>query len=166
MTDQPYFFPPGSSQTSRTYPALYIPIVLLSLLVLYTVVIAVILLVKKFLLFYKCCYCNDGITRPYIPSCLEGLRYFAERCNLDIPSPSNFIDQRFRVIIAACNCCSCLRSISGALKDLKDSVLNLCQCCNNCGMCHYPECNCTCNKPECNEINCGCFSINFRQYSY
>ena len=163
MTDPPYFFPPDSPQVSPTSPVLYIPIVILLLLAFYAVVIAVILLVKKFLRLEKYCHCKDTILGPSFPSCLQGMRYLAERCNMNIPSPSNFVDERCLAITAACQCGFYLRSISGAIKDFKDSIVHFCRCCNNCKICHYPECNCTCNKPECNEINCGCFSINFKQ---
>ena len=163
MTDTPYFYLPDSTQNLLAYPILYIPVIIILLLTFYAGFIAVILLVKKFLRFDKCCHYKDEIIRPSFPSCLEGVRYFAEQCNLSIPSPSNFIDERCRAIVSACQCCHCLRSISDSMKDFKDSIVNFGQFCIYCDMCHCPECNCTCTRPECNEINCGCFSINFKQ---
>ena len=163
MTDLPYFFPPDSPQTSPAYPVLIIPIVIFLLLTFYAGIIAVIMLVKKLLPFNNACHCKGEFIKQSFPSCLERMRYLAERCNINIPSPSNLIDERCRAIIATCQCGGYLRSIFYAMKEFKDSIVNFCQCCNNCNMCHCPECNCTCTKPECNEINCGCFSINFKQ---
>ena len=161
MSNSSYFFPSDSSQVFSTRTIPYIPIIILLLLILYTGVIATILLLKKFIRIGKCCPCKDRVEGISCPSCLEGIRFTAERCNVGIPSPSSIVKMCTQEMGAACMCGNCWRDCSDSMKHIRDGFANCCQCCKVCDVIHFPECKCSCSKPECNEINCGCFSINF-----
>ena len=156
-----YFFPPNSSQVPQYNTIPYILIIILILLIIYTGVIATILLINKFLNVANCCPFKDRAQEVSCPSCLEGMRYTAERCNVDIPSPFSVVRLCTQEISASCKCGSCLRECSKTIKQIRDGFVICCQCCKVCDVFHFPECKCNCTKPECNEINCGCFSINF-----
>ena len=160
MPNSSYLFPPNSSQFSpSTIP--YIPIIILGLLFIYTGLIATFLLLKKFVSVAMCCPCKDRVEEVSCPSCLEGMKYTAERCNIDIPSPSSVVKLCTQEIRAACKCNRYLGDCSGSFQHIRDGFTGCCQCYKLCDGLRFPECKCNCTTPECNEINCGCFTINF-----
>ena len=137
-----------------------IPIITLLLACFYLLLIFCILILRKLFSFSHIPSCNVFNRNFTCNFCSTNLRAAAEKYTIFIPSKDYF----FQLCTSKCenwnnncqlNCnekCHRFRQFPPAwyhsFKSFSENI-------------HLPECRCSCIRPECQEVNCGCFSINF-----